>query len=147
MKHHLAVIAILGKAIVVAVLHLSVVVADLLRVKAGLHLGVMAARLHLELLGVIEAGVPDEVEVADVDLHLILVVGEVVLSIPEVPISVRLELGGMVIALFFMKDITISNDTMVTSIPWRSLRHCRRQRWRLLGRNRVGNWRWWNHEP
>ena len=115
LKHHLAVIAILCKAVVVAVLHLVIGLADLLL------LGVEVAVVHLELIGFI----PDD---AEVDLHLILVVGEVVLSVPEVPISVGLKLGGMVIDKFFSKSITMTNDTMVTSIPWRSLKHCRWQR-------------------
>ena len=98
----LVVIAVLV-AQVVAVLHLGVEVADLLlsvkaglllSVKAGLHLGVIAARLHLDLLGgVVEARVfPDDV--AEVDLHLVLMVGEVVLSVPEVVICTELKLGG-----------------------------------------------------
>ena len=69
-KLHLVVLAILGKAVVVVVL-LSVI--------AGLHLSIMAARLHLELLGVVEAGVlPDEVRVVDLQLLLVDVAGEVV---------------------------------------------------------------------
>ena len=90
----LVVIAVLV-AQVVAVLHLGVEVADLLlSVKAGLHLGVIAARLPLDLLGgVVEARVfPDDV--TEVDLHLVLMVGEVVLSVPEVVICTELKLGG-----------------------------------------------------
>ena len=118
LKHHLAVIAILSKAVVVALLHFGIVVAELLL------LGVEGGR-HLV---VVVAVVPDDVEVAEVNLHLSLMVGEVVLSVPEVPISVGLKLSGMIIDKFCIKGITMTNDTLVTSIPWRSLRHCRWQR-------------------
>ena len=118
LKLHLVVIAILSKAVVVVVL-LSVV--------AGLHLSVMAARLHLELLGIIEAGVLQD-EVTEVDLHLILMVREVVLCVPEIFLNTKLELDGIVIDKFLIKDITIWNDTMVTSVTSGSLRH---RRWRM----------------
>ena len=81
----LVVIAILGKAVVVAILHLSVIA-------VRLHPSILAVGLHLDLLGVVKAIVlPDDV--TEADLHLILA-GEVVLSIPEIFLSIEFKLGG-----------------------------------------------------
>ena len=66
----LGVIAILGKVVVVAI-------------------------LHLEFLGVVKAGVlPDDVRVVDLQFLLVDVAGEVVLAIPEILLSTEFRLGG-----------------------------------------------------
>ena len=84
-------------SIVVVVFHLGIVAVDhLVIIGAVLHLGVEVAGLY-KLLGI----VGDDVRVV---------------STPNVVICAKLKLGGRVTVLFLNKDITIRNDTLVTSV-------------------------------
>ena len=140
MKHHLAcrvvhsivaivllIISMAVLSIVATVLFISVIGGDL-KIRARDHLHCITAGNHLSVtadhllsleavghLSCIMAGnllsvKAVDVRGAEVDIHLLLVVGEVELAILE-EIRAVLKLGGKVIGWFFSNGITIRNDT------------------------------------
>ena len=110
MKHHLAVIAILSKVVVVAVLHLNSrgVTVLSVRVVTVLHLSVKVVTvLHTGLKGGELLLLHDVTDEALVDRFIWILQARVLLR----------ELGDKVIEWFSVDIITIRNDTIVTSIP------------------------------